>query len=106
KAAGGLSFRFGSEVGSGGAADQAPAVELLPGQTRKEVEGGFVRRGKGVVEFLPIKLGISGDKYFEVTDGLKVGEEVVTGPYNAVRTLADGDEVRIETPAQQGFTSR
>jgi HlyD family secretion protein len=77
-----------------------PPQELLPGQTRKEVEGVFVRRDNAAA-FVPIKLGISGDKYFEVTDGLRPGDEVITGPYNSVRTLADGDAVRIETPKQQ-----
>jgi HlyD family secretion protein len=86
-------------------ADPAPLLELEPGQTRKEVEGVFVRRGT-LAEFVPIKLGISGDKYFEVTDGLTVGDEVITGPYNSVRTLADGDEVRLETPNQTSFTGR
>jgi HlyD family secretion protein len=74
-----------------------PPPELLPGQTRKEAEGVFVRRDN-IAEFQPIKLGISGDKYFEVLAGLKAGDEVVTGPYNSVRTLADGDVIKIEAP--------
>ncbi|MEQ1907820.1 MAG: efflux RND transporter periplasmic adaptor subunit [Vicinamibacterales bacterium] len=72
-----------------------PIAELEPGQTRKEMEGVFVRRSN-VAEFVTIKLGISGDKFFEVLSGLKPGDEVVTGPYNSVRTIADGDEVRVE----------
>lgn len=80
---------------SASAAEPPPPVELEPGQTRKEVEGVFVRRGN-LVAFVPIKLGISGDKYFEVVDGLKPGDEVVTGPYNSVRALADGDEIVVE----------
>ena len=72
-----------------------PIAELEPGQTRKEMEGVFVRRGN-LAEFVTIKLGISGDKFFEVLSGLKPGDEVVTGPYNSVRTIADGDEVRVE----------
>jgi HlyD family secretion protein len=76
----------------------AAAAELQPGQTRKEVEGVFIHRGT-VAEFVPIKLGISGDKYFEVLDGLKAGDEVITGPYNSVRTLADGDDVKLDTKA-------
>ena len=32
-------------------------------------------------------MGISGDKYFEVLAGLKPGDEVVTGPYNSVRSM-------------------
>jgi HlyD family secretion protein len=74
----------------------AAAAELEPGQTRKETEGVFVVRN-GKVEFLPIKLGVSGDKYFEVLGGLKPGEQVVTGPYNSVRSMTDGDAVKVDT---------
>jgi HlyD family secretion protein len=73
----------------------ASAQELKPGQTRKETEGVFVVRS-GKTEFVPIKMGIAGEKYFEVLDGLKPGDEVVTGPYNSVRGMADGDAVKVE----------
>jgi HlyD family secretion protein len=74
------------------------ADELKPGQTRKETEGVFVLRdGKSkTVEFLPIKMGIAGDKYFEVLNGLKPGDKVITGPYNSVRNIADGDTVKVD----------
>ncbi|MGE0447958.1 MAG: efflux RND transporter periplasmic adaptor subunit [Vicinamibacterales bacterium] len=74
-----------------------PPQELEPGQTRKELEGVFVRRD-GRAEFVPITLGISGDRYFEVLDGVKPGDEVITGPYNSVRSLVDGDPVAIDPP--------
>jgi HlyD family secretion protein len=81
------------------AAGQTPSrrvvtpTELQPGQTRKEIEGVFVATdGKAV--FTPIKTGIAGDKYFEVLDGLKDGDEVITGPFASVRTLKDGDLVK------------
>ena len=77
----------------------AAAAELKPGQTRKETEGVFVVRG-GRVEFAPIKIGIAGDKYFEVLSGLQVGDQVVTGPYNSVRGMKDGDLVRVDTKPQ------
>ena len=73
----------------------ASAQELKPGQTRKETEGVFVVRS-GKAEFLPIKMGIAGEKYFEVLNGLKPGDEVVTGPYNSVRGMADGDLVKVD----------
>ena len=77
------------------AAPAAPAAELQPGQTRKETEGVFaVRDGKA--EFVPIKMGIAGDKYFEVLSGLKAGDQVITGPYNSVRGMADGDLVKVD----------
>ena len=75
----------------------AAAAEIKPGETRKETEGVFILRNN-VVEFMPIKVGISGDRYFEVTTGLKVGDQVVTGPYNSVRGMTDGDTVKVETP--------
>jgi HlyD family secretion protein len=73
----------------------AASAELKPGQTRKETEGVFAVRD-GRAEFIPIKLGIAGDKYFEVLSGLKEGDQVITGPYNSVRGMADGDLVKID----------
>lgn len=73
----------------------AAAAELKPGQTRKETEGVFVLRS-GRAEFVPIKVGIAGDKYFEVLSGLKEGDQVITGPYNSVRGMVDGDQVKTE----------
>ena len=55
-------------------------------------------------EFVPIKLGIAGERYFEVMSGLQAGDQVITGPYNSVRGMADGDPVRIDT--KRGRTSR
>src|SRR5207249_6205379 len=77
----------------------AAAAELKPGQTRKETEGVFVVRS-GRVEFVPIKIGIAGDKYFEVLGGLQSGDQVVTGPYNSVRGMKDGDLVKVDTKQQ------
>jgi HlyD family secretion protein len=71
------------------------AAELEPGQTRKEVEGVFLMRD-GIATFVPVKTGIAGDKYFEVLSGLKTGDQVITGPYNNVRNIKDGDTVRLE----------
>jgi HlyD family secretion protein len=77
-------------------AANAPA-ELKPGETRKETEGVFVVRDKEKkVEFVPLKMGIAGDKYFEVLSGLKPGDQVITGPYNSVRNIADGDAVKVD----------
>jgi len=73
----------------------AAAAELKPGQTRKETEGVFVLRS-GRAEFVPIKVGIAGDKYFEVLSGLQPGDQVITGPYNSVRGMTDGDLVKID----------
>jgi HlyD family secretion protein len=80
-------------------ADAAPeTAELPPGHTRKETDGVFVIRD-GRAEFVPIKIGIAGDRYFEVLSGIKAGDQVITGPYNNVRGMADGDPVKVQQGA-------
>jgi HlyD family secretion protein len=71
-------------------------AELKPGQERKELEGVFVVRDNKAV-FVPIKTGIAGEKYFEVTSGVGVGDQVIVGPFSSVRELQDGAAVKIET---------
>jgi len=73
----------------------AAAQELKPGETRKETEGVFIVRDKRA-EFVPIKMGIAGEKYFEVIGGLREGDQVITGPYNSVRGMTDGDLVKVD----------
>jgi HlyD family secretion protein len=77
------------------ATTSASSQELPPGQTRKETEGVFLVRDKRA-EFVPIKMGIAGEKYFEVLSGLKESDQVITGPYNSVRGMADGDLVKVD----------
>ncbi len=72
----------------------AAAADPPPDQTKKETEGVFVYRD-GTAVFLPVKTGIAGDKYFEVLSGLKDGDQVITGPFNSVRDLADGAKVKL-----------
>jgi HlyD family secretion protein len=48
---------------------------------------------------MPVKIGISDDNYWEITDGLKEGDEIVTGSYHAIsRELDDGRKI-IKGPA-------
>ena len=83
----------------GGAAPAAPTPppDPPPGQTRKETEGVFVVRD-GRVVFQPVKVGVAGERYFEVASGLKAGDQVVTGPFSSVRELADGSAVMVNKP--------
>lgn len=57
------------------------------------VEGVFVV-SDGRVTFREVEIGITGQEYFEVLAGLSVGDTVVAGPYQRIRELADGDQVR------------
>ncbi|CAN5813197.1 hypothetical protein BH23GEM6_BH23GEM6_17870 [soil metagenome] len=82
--------RFRSNVEPG-----APAEAQASGA--REVEGVFVIR-EGTIDFRPVRVGIAGDRYFEIEDGLSGGELVVAGPYAAIRDLESGAQVRVITP--------
>lgn len=48
------------------------------------------------VRMQKVKTGVQDDTYIEVVEGLKEGDEVVTGPYAAVaRKLKSGEEIQI-----------
>ncbi len=61
---------------------------------KKDVEGVFVVAADNKVTFRPVKVGIAGEKHFEVLSGLKTGEKIVAGTYQAIRELKDGAVVR------------
>src|SRR6266542_4129942 len=68
-------------------------VDTAAARKKKETEGVFVVKD-GLANFRPVKVGVAGDEYFEVTDGLKAGETIVAGPYQAIRDLKEGARVR------------
>jgi HlyD family secretion protein len=41
---------------------------------------------------------VAGDEYFEVLDGLRGGETIVAGTYQAIRDLKDGAKVKEAKP--------
>jgi len=60
-----------------------------------------VQNGKAA--FRAVKVGIAGDEYFEVLDGLHQDETIVAGPYQAIRDLHDGAAVKpSRQPADSG----
>ena len=71
---------------------RAPAKEV----GRRDVEGVFVVGKDNKVTFRPVRVGIAGEKFFEVLTGLKEGEDIVGGTYQAIRELKDGALVRAQ----------
>ncbi len=65
---------------------------------KKETEGVFVV-ANGKATFRAVHVGIAGDEYFEVLDGLRENEQIVAGPYQAIRDLKDGTPVRAAQQA-------
>ena len=61
---------------------------------RTDVEGVFVVSEDNTVTFRPVKVGIAGERHFEVLTGLKAGDKIVAGTYQAIRDLKDGALVR------------
>jgi HlyD family secretion protein len=82
---------------SSGAAVAAPAPAAAgPAEKKKDVEGVFVVTKAGTVEFRKIKTGINADLQTEVVEGLVDGDEIVTGPFKALRQLKIGDRVKVD----------
>ena len=71
-----------------------PRVDTLRERfSKREAEGVFIVR-EGLATFRPVKVGVAGDDYFEVLDGIREGETIVAGTYQAIRDLKDGAKVR------------
>lgn len=74
--------------------------EPPPATPPKEQEGVFlIESGKAV--FKPITTGLLGELAVEVTDGLKEGEMLITGPFKELRMLKPGDLVREAKPDEK-----
>jgi HlyD family secretion protein len=71
---------------------KAPAKEV----GKRDVEGVFVVGKDSKVTFRPVRVGIAGERFFEVLTGLKEGEEIVGGTYQAIRELKDGALVKAQ----------
>jgi hypothetical protein len=46
-----------------------------------------------------VKTGITAELQIEVVEGLKEGEEIVSGPFRALRALRIGDRVKVDNSA-------
>jgi HlyD family secretion protein len=70
---------------------------------QEEVTGVFVIANNHKAEFRKAQTGITGATDIEITSGLQPGDEIVTGPYQAIRSIKNGATVKIDNqkkPAQ------
>ena len=66
----------------------------------------FVVQADGTVKKQKVKTDIQDINYIEITEGLKEGDEVVTGPYDVVsKTLKNKDKVKV-VPKSQLFSGK
>ena len=73
---------------------------------KEELQGVFVVRN-GVAKFVQVETGIMGTTDVEIVKGLQPGDQIVTGSFQALRTLKDNTKVKIEkTPPPGGGPTR
>ena len=78
--------------------DKPDAPAGAPASAREE-EGVFIVEA-GRAKFAPVTKGIAGGMNIEIVAGLKEGQEIVGGPYAALRELKDG--VLVKADAKKG----
>jgi HlyD family secretion protein len=71
-----------------------------PRRDVQEKEGVFLVVA-GEAPFHPVKTGILGETEIEISEGLKEGDEIVTGSYKTLRTLKDKAKVKLETDKEK-----
>jgi HlyD family secretion protein len=91
---------------AGGGEGTAQAATKAPDgkdPKKEEIQGVFVVRDKKA-DFVPVKTGITGITDIEVLEGLKEGDEIITGSYRALRTLKPGATVKVDnkSPRAEG----
>jgi len=67
-------------------------------KAKEELQGVFVIKGEKA-EFREVKTGITGSTDIEVVDGVKDGEEIITGSYKVIRTLRNQAKVKVDNKA-------
>ena len=97
-----LTVRKQSDLKEKDAKDTVQAAAKDPAGKDKvdeDVQGVFLVKKDGKVEFATVETGIAGTTDIEVLKGLNQGDEVVTGSYKVIRTLRPGTSVKIDNSA-------
>jgi HlyD family secretion protein len=65
-------------------------------------EEGVYAVENGRARFMPVQKGIMGELMIEIVSGLEEGQEIVAGPYDALRQLKEGTLVAAEAKKETG----
>jgi ABC-type glutathione transport system ATPase component len=99
---------FDADSNAPASADATKKDSSEKARKKVEKEGVFTIK-ESVASFREVKTGITGTTELEVENGLSENEEIVTGPYQVLRTLKDNTRIKIEkggrkmTRAQDGM---
>jgi HlyD family secretion protein len=64
------------------------------GGAKPQDEEGVFAVDHGAVKFVPVTTGLSGESNIEIIRGLSEGQQIVSGPFKALRELKDGSKVK------------
>lgn len=67
-------------------------------ERKKEIQGVFAVEGEKAV-FRQVDTGITGATDIEVLNGLKEGEEIITGSYKVIRTIRNEARIKVDNKA-------
>jgi HlyD family secretion protein len=93
--------RAPSELEEKGEEDEEPAEEKRKRRSEreeeKEIEGVFVVTDEEQALFVPVVTGIADELSIEVEGELEVDQRIVSGPYRELRTLKNGQDLKVES---------
>jgi len=104
---GALVLRQPEVKGTPGASKAIPTAPPATGKPEtvaaraKDIEGVYVVSG-GKADFRPVIAGIKGEMDVEAVSGLQEGEEIVVGPFKALRDLSPGSRVMVDNSMKAG----
>jgi len=81
--------------------DSASSEQKIKDKKKKKAVEGVFLVEKDRAEFVPIRSGIADQQNIEVVSGLKEEDQIITGSYKILRTLKDGDKIKIEKKAKK-----
>ncbi len=81
--------------------EKQPETTPIPQNEKPKPPKGVFIVENGKAKFTEVKTGISSETEIEITSGLNEGQEVIIGPSRVLRTLKDGDLVRIKKDTKE-----
>jgi HlyD family secretion protein len=88
-------------AGKSSAAQAATKLDPAAEKAKKEeLTGVFVIEGEKAV-FRKVDTGITGATDIEVTNGLKEGDQIITGTYQVIRTIKNETQVKVDNTKGQ-----
>jgi len=63
------------------------------GAKAQDEEGVFLNEN-GAAKFVPVTIGLTGESAIEIVTGLRQGQQIITGPFKALRDINDGSKVK------------